>query len=303
MATGTCEFCGREEYMPFACKFCKARFCAEHRLPENHACRGLDLYRDRVRETGRIVMPEGQVASPSVSAGARMGAGMGQIFARVEGRMAYVFLGAMVAVYVLVTILDLAEQEGAIAALFVLDRFVYLRPWTLVTSIFTHLSIGHLFFNALAFFFFAPSLEKLIGTRRFTYLFVGGGVIAGALQLAVFTYWLPTTGIFSPELSSQLANAGIIGASGGLMALFGAMTYLAPRLTILVMFILPAPLWLLTTLLVLIDLTGLAYPAGGVANLAHLAGLAIGLAYGKRLHDQGLRVRVPTPAPPPFRRF
>lgn len=288
--------------MPFVCKFCKGRYCAEHRLPENHACRGLDVYRERVRETGRIAMPEGGVA-PEVSAGARMGASLSGLWERASGKMSYVFLGIMVGVYVLALMLLLAGQERVVDLLFVLDRNVLTKPWTLLTSIFTHVSIGHLFFNALAFFFFAPSLEKLIGTRRFTYLFVGGGVLAGALQLAVFTFWLPTTGIFPPALSASLAGAGIIGASGGLMALFGTLTFLAPRLSILVFFILPAPLWLLTTLLVLLDVTGLVYPSNGVANLAHLAGLAIGLAYGKRLKDQGLRVRIAAPAPPPFRRF
>lgn len=33
-----CEFCGKEDYLPFRCRYCKGYFCAEHRLPENHNC-------------------------------------------------------------------------------------------------------------------------------------------------------------------------------------------------------------------------------------------------------------------------
>jgi Zn-dependent protease len=39
-----CDFCGREEDLPFTCNYCGGTFCGEHRLPEAHACTG-DLTR------------------------------------------------------------------------------------------------------------------------------------------------------------------------------------------------------------------------------------------------------------------
>jgi Zn-dependent protease len=39
-----CDFCGREEDLPFTCNYCGGTFCGEHRLPEAHACKG-DLTR------------------------------------------------------------------------------------------------------------------------------------------------------------------------------------------------------------------------------------------------------------------
>jgi len=41
-----CSYCGASESMPFTCKFCGGKFCAEHRLPENHACPGLAAYKE-----------------------------------------------------------------------------------------------------------------------------------------------------------------------------------------------------------------------------------------------------------------
>jgi Zn-dependent protease len=41
-----CEFCGKEESLPFVCNYCGGAFCAEHRLPEAHLCKG-DLSQKR----------------------------------------------------------------------------------------------------------------------------------------------------------------------------------------------------------------------------------------------------------------
>ncbi len=36
-----CDYCGKEVVLPFRCKYCGGKFCAEHHLPENHECPGL----------------------------------------------------------------------------------------------------------------------------------------------------------------------------------------------------------------------------------------------------------------------
>jgi len=36
-----CRYCGLDVALPFKCPFCGGYFCAEHRLPELHACQGL----------------------------------------------------------------------------------------------------------------------------------------------------------------------------------------------------------------------------------------------------------------------
>ena len=37
-----CGVCGRQEELPFRCRYCKGYFCSEHRLPPNHDCLFLD---------------------------------------------------------------------------------------------------------------------------------------------------------------------------------------------------------------------------------------------------------------------
>ena len=41
-----CDFCGQEESLPFVCNYCGGAFCADHRLPEAHQCKG-DLAQKR----------------------------------------------------------------------------------------------------------------------------------------------------------------------------------------------------------------------------------------------------------------
>ncbi len=33
-----CDYCGKDEALPFRCQYCHGSFCPEHRLPENHNC-------------------------------------------------------------------------------------------------------------------------------------------------------------------------------------------------------------------------------------------------------------------------
>ena len=37
-----CDECGEYENLPYQCHRCGQTFCAEHRLPENHDCPGLN---------------------------------------------------------------------------------------------------------------------------------------------------------------------------------------------------------------------------------------------------------------------
>ncbi len=35
-----CDFCGKDEALPFVCNYCGGAFCSDHRLPEAHQCKG-----------------------------------------------------------------------------------------------------------------------------------------------------------------------------------------------------------------------------------------------------------------------
>jgi hypothetical protein len=72
----------------------------------------------------------------------------------------------------------------------------------------------------------------------------------------------------------------IIGASGAVMAVVVLFTLFYPKREILFFFFIPAPIWLLCAVYIARDLFSLLTGrSGGIANLAHLTGAAVGFLY------------------------
>ncbi len=74
-----CEVCGREEALPFVCNYCGGVFCSDHRLPEEHACKG-DLSRKPVIATQTSTFSWGGGSQTYSAAGGRA------VFSRIEVR-------------------------------------------------------------------------------------------------------------------------------------------------------------------------------------------------------------------------
>ena len=78
-----CDYCGREEALPFICNYCGGAFCPDHRLPEAHQCKG-DLTQKRT-----IVAPPQTTFSwqvPSSEPAPMPAFQQGKIFSRIEIR-------------------------------------------------------------------------------------------------------------------------------------------------------------------------------------------------------------------------
>ncbi len=140
--------------------------------------------------------------------------------------------------------------------------------WTFLTSMFMHANLTHLFVNMVSLMFIGSFVERLIGKKRFLWLYFGGGIFAG-LFFVLIAY------LFGSDL-----NIYAVGASGAIFALGGLLAVLTPKLPVLVFFIIPMPMWMamiaLMGILWVISLT-LGVPIG---NTAHLGGLLVGLCYG-----------------------
>ena len=133
------------------------------------------------------------------------------------------------------------------------------QPWTIVTNLFVHSGLWHIFANMLTLYFFGSYLSRLVGDGRFLIVYFGGGILGNFLFI-----------LLGPALSIA------IGASGAVFALGGALAVMRPRLRVFVIPIpVPIPLW--------------AAVIGGfvilsfvpfVAWQAHLGGLVFGLIIG-----------------------
>lgn len=127
--------------------------------------------------------------------------------------------------------------------------------------------------NGIVLFSLGPVLEMRIGRRRFVYLFLGAGILAGAAQLLVIP-----------------SNIVVLGASGAILGVLGTLTVLAPRLLVLLFFFVPMQLWMVT--LVFGGLSALLVftaQGGSIAHMAHFTGLVVGLVYGYKLQRKERR--------------
>jgi membrane associated rhomboid family serine protease len=81
-------------------------------------------------------------------------------------------------------------------------------------------------------------------------------------------------------LTGSDLNIYAVGASGAIFGLGGLLAVLTPRLPVLVMFIIPMPMWLAMVVL-MFGLWAVSLAAGlPIGNIAHLGGLLVGLSYG-----------------------
>ncbi len=164
--------------------------------------------------------------------------------------------------------------------LFVINTDWMWRPWTLVTSTLAHsfADVNHLLFNGMFLFFFGPSVERLLGVKRYVALFLAAGALAGVTQVHAVAY------AESGDPLAYLSRGGALGASGALMALFGILMILTPNQKVSLFFVLPVPLWAAGIGYAALDLLGVFTPrsilGGNIGHFAHLSGMALGLAYG-----------------------
>ena len=150
---------------------------------------------------------------------------------------------------------------------------------TLLTSMFMHGGIAHIFGNMLFLFIFGDNIEDRVGHIRYLIFYLVCGVLAGLAH--VFS-----TVIFAGDNTASLLVPSL-GASGAISGVLGAYILLFPtrRVTVLISwFITQVPafiaigLWFVFQLISGLGMLGSGSQQGGVAYAAHIGGFIAGLA-------------------------
>jgi uncharacterized protein len=145
----------------------------------------------------------------------------------------------------------------------------HLYLWTFLTSMFMHGGFFHIFANMFSLMFVGNLTEKILGKKRFLWLYLIAGLFAGL-------FFVGTSFFFPSDF-----NTYAVGASGALFGLIGLLMILTPNLSVYLMFI-PIPVKMkyaapaMLIILWAISLLG-NIPIG---NTAHLGGFIIGVGYG-----------------------
>ncbi len=134
------------------------------------------------------------------------------------------------------------------------------HPSGIVTHMFNHGSINHLFFNMLALFFFGPNVERVWGSRRFLFYYLACGL--GAVVLHI---------LFG-------GNSAMLGASGAISGVILAYAMLFPEAEVMLL-IPPIPMKAKYLVLIILGIDlfyGISGAQSGIAHFAHLGGALLG---------------------------
>jgi membrane associated rhomboid family serine protease len=135
---------------------------------------------------------------------------------------------------------------------------------TIITSGFIHGDFAHLLFNALTFYFFAPDLERRIGTSRFVCLYFIGLILSS----------LGT--VYKQRNNPDYAA---LGASGAILAVLFAYIVYFPKATILLYYAIPVPAVLFAFGYVAYSIWASKHKRDNINHDAHLDGALTGLIF------------------------
>jgi membrane associated rhomboid family serine protease len=156
------------------------------------------------------------------------------------------------------------------------DGFLGIQFWRFFGFQFLHANLPHLLFNMIALFFFGPLVERYLGGKRYLAFYLLCGLFGAVLYMILNLGGL-LVGEKVPGLLFNNIHSPLVGASAGVFGVLLAGAYLAPKVKVLVFFILPMKLSTMAYLLVGIAVWTVLRSgdnAGGEA--AHLGGAAAG---------------------------
>ncbi len=155
----------------------------------------------------------------------------------------------------------------------------WFKPWQVLTHMFMHGGIWHIFFNMYTLLMFGIVLECRLGSGKFLIFYFVTGL--GAVALHTGVQWLEAQYFMNAgdfEAYTSILRTPTLGASGAIYGvLIGyAMCYPDSRLTLLFPPVTLTAKWFVIIFAVIELFTGISGIHDGVAHFAHLGGMLFG---------------------------
>jgi membrane associated rhomboid family serine protease len=154
-----------------------------------------------------------------------------------------------------------------------LSELLY-KPWTLLTYMFLHFGILHIFFNLLVLYWTGKLLTEYLGNNRMAPTFILGGLTGAVLYILIYNVF--------PVFGDSVKQAVLFGASAGGLAVLVAVATLLPDYTVQIILI--GIVRLKYIALFLIVLYAISIPDGNAGgNISHLGGALFGFVMIRQL--------------------
>jgi membrane associated rhomboid family serine protease len=159
--------------------------------------------------------------------------------------------------------LDLFSVPASLSTLLV-------RPWTLITYMFTHKDIWHILFNMLWLYSFGRIFLEYLDQRKLVAVYLLGGLSGAFVYILSFNIFPAFTGV--------VANSIAIGASASVMAVVIAIAAYVPDYTVQLFILGRIKIkYLALGIFVLTSIMDFSVNSGG--KLAHIGGALFGYLY------------------------
>ncbi|HEX7493677.1 MAG TPA: rhomboid family intramembrane serine protease [Bacteroidales bacterium] len=145
-----------------------------------------------------------------------------------------------------------------------------LRPWTLITYMFTHKDIWHILFNMLWLYWFGRIFLEYLDGRKLVAVYLLGGISGALVYIVSFNIFPAFTGIISDSVA--------IGASASVMAIVIAIATYVPDYTVQLFLLGRIKIkYMALAIFVLTSIMDFSVNSGG--KLAHIGGAFFGYFY------------------------
>jgi membrane associated rhomboid family serine protease len=162
-----------------------------------------------------------------------------------------------------VKVIDLLSVPASLSALLV-------RPWTVITYMFTHKDIWHILFNMLWLYWFGRIFLEYLDQRKLVAVYLLGGICGAIVYVLSFNIFPVYQGIINESVA--------IGASASVMAIVIAIAAYVPNYTINLLFI--GRIRIIYVALVIFILTSAVdFSVNSGGKLAHIGGALFGYLF------------------------
>lgn len=149
-------------------------------------------------------------------------------------------------------------------------RTLAMKPWTLITYMFTHKDILHILFNMLWLYWFGRIFLEYLDQRKLVAVYILGGIAGAIVYVLSFNIF--------PVFTSLIPESVAIGASASVMAVVVAIAAYVPNYPVHLLLIGRVKIiWIAVGIFVLTSFMDFSVNSGG--KLAHMGGALFGYLY------------------------
>ena len=151
-----------------------------------------------------------------------------------------------------------------------LNEFIF-KFWTIFTYMFSHESLGHLFYNMLLFYFSARTFINFLGEKKLMYVYIMSGLFGGFILL-----------LLSAIMPQTFNGAYLYGASAAVIGIVCSLVFYIPNLPISLFGVIEMK-YKYYALLVFVLFTIVDFTINTGGKISHFGGAFFGLFFGYML--------------------